>query len=150
MAVAVGEKAPDFTLVNSDGHEAVSLSDYAGKNVVLAFFPAAFSGVCQTELCTFRASLSQFESLDADALVYPSVACVQPAIDETEDEDNTRRINLRCLRNTARVNYFDGCAISLPCHEQGTAPVGLMLSSKNGTDERLYQIAAAVEAEIER
>ncbi len=68
MAVAVGEKAPNFTLVNSDGHEAVSLADYAGKNVVLAFFPAAFSGVCQTELCTFRDSLSQFESLDAQVL----------------------------------------------------------------------------------
>lgn len=68
MTVAVGDTAPNFTLVNSDGHKDVSLSDYAGKNVVLAFFPAAFSGVCQTELCTFRDSLASFESLDAQVI----------------------------------------------------------------------------------
>ena len=90
----------------------------------------------------------EYALLEADALLYPSVACVPPAIADTEDEENARRINLRCLRNTATVNYFDGCAISLPCHDRGTAPVGLMLSSKNGDDERLYQIAAAVETEI--
>lgn len=68
LAVAVGEKAPNFTLVNSDGHKAVSLSDYAGKKVVLAFFPAAFSGVCKAELCTFQDSLASFDSLDAQVL----------------------------------------------------------------------------------
>jgi aspartyl-tRNA(Asn)/glutamyl-tRNA(Gln) amidotransferase subunit A len=73
---------------------------------------------------------------------------VPPAIAETEDEDNARRVNLRCLRNTATVNYFDGCAVSLPCHDPGEAPVGLMLSAANGDDERLYQLAAAVEATL--
>jgi len=87
----------------------------------------------------------QFESMQADALLYPSVACIPPAIAETEDEDNARRVNLRCLRNTATVNYFDGCSISLPCHHPGEAPVGLMLSAGNGSDEKLYRIAAAVE-----
>ncbi|MDH3763977.1 MAG: amidase [Gammaproteobacteria bacterium] len=90
----------------------------------------------------------QFNLLEADALLYPTVACVPPAIAETEDEDNARRVNLRCLRNTATVNYFDGCSISLPCHATGEAPVGLMLSAKNGDDTRLYQIAAAIEAAI--
>ncbi|UCH41846.1 MAG: amidase [Gammaproteobacteria bacterium] len=90
----------------------------------------------------------RFAQLDADALLYPTVACVPPAMTETENEDNARRVNLRCLRNTATVNYFDGCAISLPCHAAGNAPVGLMLSAKNGDDERLYQIAAATEAEL--
>jgi aspartyl-tRNA(Asn)/glutamyl-tRNA(Gln) amidotransferase subunit A len=90
----------------------------------------------------------QYSQLEADALLYPTVACVPPAIAETEDEDNARRVNLRCLRNTATVNYFDGCSISLPCHAAGEAPVGLMLSAKNGDDARLYQIAAAIEAAI--
>jgi len=90
----------------------------------------------------------QFAELQADALLYPSVACVPPAIAETEDEDNARRVNLRCLRNTATVNYFDGCSISLPCHQPGDAPVGLMLSAANGSDDRLYQLAAAVEAKL--
>lgn len=89
-----------------------------------------------------------FAGLQADALLYPTVACVPPAISETEDAENARRVNLRCLRNTATVNYFDGCAMSLPCHDQGEAPVGLMLSSANGNDDQLYRIAAAIEATL--
>lgn len=61
MAAEVGQKAPQFTLVNTD-LKAVSLSDFAGKNVVLAFYPAAFTGVCQKELCTFRDALNDFTS----------------------------------------------------------------------------------------
>ncbi len=89
-----------------------------------------------------------FTGLQADALLYPTVACVPPAISETEDAENARRVNLRCLRNTATVNYFDGCAMSLPCHTRGEAPVGLMLSSASGNDDRLYRIAAAIEAAL--
>ncbi len=88
----------------------------------------------------------QFALLEADALLYPTVACLPPAIAETEDDENARRVNLRCLRNTATVNYFDGCAISLSCHDKGEAPVGLMLSADNGDDEKLYRIAAAIES----
>jgi aspartyl-tRNA(Asn)/glutamyl-tRNA(Gln) amidotransferase subunit A len=90
----------------------------------------------------------QFESLQVDALLYPSVACIPPTIAETDDEDNARQVNLRCLRNTATVNYFDGCSISLPCHQPGGPPIGLMLSATNGSDESLYQIAAAIEAAL--
>jgi peroxiredoxin len=64
MAVAVGSKAPDFTLTNQD-REAVTLSKLQGKPVVLAFFPAAFSGVCTKELCTFRDSMAQLGKADA-------------------------------------------------------------------------------------
>ncbi len=92
----------------------------------------------------------QFMSLQADALLYPTVACIPPAITETEDEDDARRVNLHCLRNTATVNYFDGCSISLPCHQSGEAPVGLMLSAANGSDEKLYRMAAAIEAALNR
>jgi len=61
MTAEVGQKAPQFTLVNTD-LKAVSLSDFVGKNVVLAFYPAAFTGVCQKELCTFRDALNDFTS----------------------------------------------------------------------------------------
>src|SRR5450755_1270504 len=64
MEVAVGSKAPDFTLTNQD-REAVTLSKLQGKPVVLAFFPAAFSGVCTKELCTFRDSMAQLGKADA-------------------------------------------------------------------------------------
>ena len=92
----------------------------------------------------------EFAGLQADALLYPTVACVPPPLAATEDDEEARQVNLRCLRNTATVNYFDGCAISLPCHNAGEAPVGLMLSTANGNDEALYRIAAAVEAALPR
>lgn len=63
-AVKVGDHAPNFNLRSTDG-EMVSLSDQSGSNVVLAFFPAAFTGVCQTEMCTFRDSLSEFNGMNA-------------------------------------------------------------------------------------
>ncbi|MYF80145.1 MAG: peroxiredoxin [Chloroflexi bacterium] len=63
-AVKVGDHAPDFNLRSTDG-EMVSLSDQSGSNVVLAFFPAAFTGVCQTEMCTFRDSLAEFNGINA-------------------------------------------------------------------------------------
>ncbi len=67
MALAVGTKAPAFNLVSQD-NERVSLSDYAGRNLVIAFFPAVFSGVCDTEMCTFRDMSDQFNSVDADVV----------------------------------------------------------------------------------
>ena len=63
-SVNVGDQAPDFNLRSTDG-EMVSLSDQRGSNVVLAFFPAAFTGVCQTEMCTFRDSLSAFNDMNS-------------------------------------------------------------------------------------
>jgi peroxiredoxin len=59
MAAEVGQKAPEFTLVGTD-LKAVGVKDFAGKNVVLAFYPAAFTGVCQKELCTFQDTLNEF------------------------------------------------------------------------------------------
>ncbi len=64
MAVAVGSKAPDFTLMNQD-REAVTLSALQGKPVVLAFFPAAFSSVCAKEMCTFKDSMAQLGKANA-------------------------------------------------------------------------------------
>jgi peroxiredoxin len=67
MSVDVGSKAPDFTLTNEE-RQPVTLSQQRGKPVVLAFFPAAFSSVCQKELCTFRDSMARLN--DAKAQVY--------------------------------------------------------------------------------
>jgi len=67
MAAEVGQKAPDFTLVNTD-LKPVSLKDFGGKNVVLAFYPAAFTGVCQKELCTFRDALNDFVSANTSVV----------------------------------------------------------------------------------
>jgi len=68
MAAEVGSKAPDFTLVNQD-RENVTLSQQLSKgNVVLAFFPGAFSGTCTKEMCSFRDTMSNFTGVNATVL----------------------------------------------------------------------------------
>ena len=67
MALQIGDKAPDFKLYNSDKQE-VSLSDYKGKNVVILFFPLAFTGVCTAELCEMRDNMSSYSNLNAEIL----------------------------------------------------------------------------------
>lgn len=68
MAVAAGSKAPDFTLVNQD-RENVTLSQELSKgNVVLAFFPGAFSGTCTKEMCNFRDTMGNFKNVNAKVL----------------------------------------------------------------------------------
>jgi glutaredoxin-dependent peroxiredoxin len=68
MAVDVGAKAPDFTLPNQD-REPVTLSEQLKKGpVVLAFFPAAFSGVCTKEMCTFRDSMAELNKVGGNVL----------------------------------------------------------------------------------
>lgn len=65
MAITIGNKAPDFSLV-SDAKETVNLADYKGKNLVLLFFPLAFTGVCTTELCTMRDDISNYNDMNAE------------------------------------------------------------------------------------
>ncbi|CAF5046695.1 unnamed protein product [Rotaria sp. Silwood1] len=65
MPIEVGQQAPDFTLYNTEKKE-ISLQDLTSKsNVVLLFFPLAFTGVCTKELCSTRDDISQFENLNA-------------------------------------------------------------------------------------
>ncbi|MCS7019993.1 MAG: peroxiredoxin [Cytophagales bacterium] len=64
----VGDKAPAFTLFNTD-KQPVSLTDlHNGKNVVLLFFPLAFTSVCTTELCTMRDNMEKYNSLNANVV----------------------------------------------------------------------------------
>jgi peroxiredoxin len=60
----VGQPAPVFSLFDSEKNK-VNLADQKGKNVVLLFFPQAFTGVCTTELCTVRDSISQYNNTNA-------------------------------------------------------------------------------------
>jgi len=67
MAITVGQQAPEFSLFDSDKKE-IKLSDYRGKNVVLLFFPLAFTGVCTAELCSIRDNYSIYNNLNAEVL----------------------------------------------------------------------------------
>jgi peroxiredoxin len=67
MALNVGEQAPDFKLFNTDKAE-INLADYRGKNVVVLFFPLAFTGVCTAELCQMRDDIATYSGLNAEIL----------------------------------------------------------------------------------
>lgn len=67
MALKIGSLAPDFTL-HADSTKQVSLHDFKGKNVVLLFFPQAFTSVCTAELCDARDNMNVYETLDAQVL----------------------------------------------------------------------------------
>ena len=76
-----------------------------------------------------------------DALLMPTTSIVAPTIAEVADSKTFAARNAAVLRNTAIINFFDLCAISLPL--KATLPVGLMLIARNGQDHRLLRIAAA-------
>jgi peroxiredoxin len=72
MSVQVGQEAPDFTLISNLGEE-VTLSGFRGrKNVVLVFYPFAFSGTCTTELCAIR---DHQQALEGDDTVVLGISC---------------------------------------------------------------------------
>lgn len=81
-----------------------------------------------------------------DALLMPTVPIVAPRIDALEKSDEAYfAANALILRNPTFINFMDGCAISLPCHHQGEAPVGLMLAAAGGRDHELLALALGVE-----
>ena len=63
----INETAPDFNLKNTEKSD-IALSSYRGKTVVLAFYPGAFTGVCDTEMCSLRDSMESFNDLNAVVL----------------------------------------------------------------------------------
>jgi peroxiredoxin len=67
MALQKGQPAPDFSLFNTEKNK-VSLGDFKGKNLLILFFPQAFTGVCTTELCLVRDTLNDYTSLNAEVV----------------------------------------------------------------------------------
>jgi peroxiredoxin len=67
MSIQIGQLAPNFTLYDTDKKE-VSLKDFEGKNLLILFFPQAFTGVCTTELCTIRDNLAVYNNLQSEVI----------------------------------------------------------------------------------
>jgi aspartyl-tRNA(Asn)/glutamyl-tRNA(Gln) amidotransferase subunit A len=83
-----------------------------------------------------------------DAVICPTCPIVPPRLAEVEDEKEYNRINMSLLRNTSVGNFLDRCSISIPCHAEGEAPVGLMLTGEHMGDAHLFAVAQAVEAAL--
>jgi aspartyl-tRNA(Asn)/glutamyl-tRNA(Gln) amidotransferase subunit A len=82
-----------------------------------------------------------------DAIITPTVACIPPEIAPLVSGDALFFAkNQLILRNTSWVNLMDGCALTLPCHNPGEAPVGLQLVGRHGGDHALLSLGLSVEA----
>lgn len=86
-----------------------------------------------------------------DAVVMPTVPIVAPAFSEFDnDDDRFTDLNRLLLRNPSIANLLDRCAVTLPCHSEGRAPVGITLMARSGEDLRLLQIASGVEQALQK
>jgi aspartyl-tRNA(Asn)/glutamyl-tRNA(Gln) amidotransferase subunit A len=81
-----------------------------------------------------------------DAILCPTVPIIAPEIHVLENNpDELSRVNAIVLRNPSAANFLDRCALTVPCHENGAAPVGLMLIGRRMEDKSLLAIGLAVE-----
>jgi aspartyl-tRNA(Asn)/glutamyl-tRNA(Gln) amidotransferase subunit A len=111
----------------------------------------AISAADYIDLLEMRKSLiarSTVRLAPYDALVLPTTANTPPRIADLADDKAFTAANLLALRNCTLINMIDGCAISLPCHREGEVPVGLMLAAAGGSDRRIFELAAGMEAAI--
>ena len=103
MAVEVGQAAPDFTLFDNERQQR-SLREFKGKNVILAFFPGAFTGVCTTEMCTLRDRMDQFNTLNAQVL---GISVDPPFSQKAWSDQNNLNFPLLSDFNRQAVNKYD-------------------------------------------
>lgn len=99
----IGKPVPALTLV-SHKREPVALNSFHGKKLVVAFYPAAFTGVCQKELCTFRDSLASLNDLNAQVV---GVSVDAPFANAAFAERNNLNFPLLSDYNRAATHAFD-------------------------------------------
>jgi aspartyl-tRNA(Asn)/glutamyl-tRNA(Gln) amidotransferase subunit A len=81
-----------------------------------------------------------------DAILLPTLPCIAPPIAELAANNQAYLdANAAMLRNPSIFNFLDGCALSVPCHLPGEAPVGLMIAGLAGQDKKILSIGAAIE-----
>ena len=125
-----------------------SAASYDPRILVRIQRGATQSAVDYIELLTARrAFITGVERRIArfDALLMPTTPIIPPPIAALDSDDEFFRINGLVLRNPSVINLLDGCAISIPNHEPGEPPTGLMLACRGGRDNQLLRYAAAAE-----
>ncbi len=107
MPIAVGSKAPDFTLKTktADGLKDIKLSDNFGKKqTVLLFFPLAYTGVCTQEMCDQTSGLADYEKLGADVL---AISVDSPFTQEAWAKTNKIGVTLLSDLNKTVTKAYD-------------------------------------------
>ncbi|MEM3329698.1 MAG: peroxiredoxin, partial [Saccharolobus sp.] len=108
--VEIGEKAPEVELVDTELKKVKVPSDFKGKVVVLAFYPAAFTSVCTKEMCTFRDSMAKFNEFNAVVL---GVSVDPPFSNKAFKEHNKLNFTILSDFNREAVKMY-GVAGELP------------------------------------
>ena len=128
MALAVGTKAPDFKLFNSEKKE-VSLSDFAGKNLVIQFFPAAFTGVCTAQMCSSRDELAFFNGVNASIV---GVSVDMPFSLAEFKAKNAINFDLLSDFNKDFIKAYDMYLENFALGMKGVAKRGVVVIDKDG------------------
>lgn len=128
MAIAVGSKAPAFRLYNTDRKE-VSSSDFAGKTIVLHFFPAAFTRVCTEQVCTNRDEMSYYNDL---GVVVIGISVDMPFSLKAFKEKNNIDYELLSDFNKLTIHEYDMYHCNFICGIKGVAKRGVVVINKTG------------------
>jgi glutaredoxin-dependent peroxiredoxin len=128
MAIATGSKAPFFKLFNTERKE-VKLSDYAGKILVLNFFPAAFTGVCTEQLCSNRDDLGFYNDLGAAVV---GISVDMPFSLKAFKEKNNINFDLLSDFNKLTINEYEMYHCNFACEIKGVAKRGIVLIDTMG------------------
>lgn len=128
MALKVGTKAPDFTLPNSEKKE-VSLKDFAGKPLIINFFPAAFTGVCTEQMCHNRDENAFYGSLGAAVV---GVSVDMPFTLEVFKAKNNINFDLLSDFNKKMIRDYDMYLEDFLLGLKGVSKRGVAVVDKNG------------------
>lgn len=128
MSLAVGTKAPDFKLFNTDKKE-VSLSDFAGKNLIIHFFPAAFTGVCTAQMCSSRDDLSYYNGMNASVVGVSVDMLFTQAVFK---EKNAINFDLLSDFNKRMIHDYDMYHCNFAFGIKGVAKRGVVVVDKEG------------------
>ncbi len=129
MSVQTGNKAPDFALYSSD-KEKVTLSEQKGKNVLLLFFPLAFTSVCTAELCSVRDNLSMYN--DMNAVVYGISVDSPQTLDRFKKDQNLNFSLLSDFNKEVSTNY-DAIYETFAMGMKGVSKRAAFVIDKEGT-----------------
>jgi aspartyl-tRNA(Asn)/glutamyl-tRNA(Gln) amidotransferase subunit A len=112
---------------------------------------SGMTAVEYVDLCAARADLIArvaARTADVDALLMPTVALTAPPIAAFAQDEDYFRLNALILRNPSIINFLDRCAVTLPIHQAGAMPIGLMVVGEHGGDRHLLAVARGIEAAI--
>jgi peroxiredoxin len=128
MAIAVGTKAPAFKLYNTERKE-ISLADFAGKILVMNFFPAAFTGVCTAQMCTSRDELSFYNDMGATVI---GISVDMPFSLKAFKEKNNINFELLSDFNKITIHEYDMYHCNFLCGVRGVAKRGVIVIGADG------------------